>query len=231
MLICQLTISLTIAFNSWRQYNRMLYDLSQVDLAAKSLKVTKRTQWSSYSIMPATYTSMLFALIYINGILQLAKRLPVQFSCPLFYKYISLVIVKVTHDSILPLKGPYPKGFTIHCIDLVDCPFHLLCPTFLLLVFLFLVSLLLSESFLISFFSVFFSNISNFFSIISNIPDQISYLLSSYLYSVFIVYLSGNSPLWYSLWSSFLAHLDFFLYSFLNLSTRSLIFPKFSFGS
>ena len=79
----------------------MLYDLSQVDLAAKSLKVTKRTQWSSYSIMPATYTSMLFALIYINGILQLAKRLPVQFSCLLFYKYISLVIVKVTHNKTL----------------------------------------------------------------------------------------------------------------------------------
>ena len=98
MLICQLTISLTIAFNSWRQYNRMLYDLSQVDLAAKSLKVTKRTQWSSYSIMPATYTSMLFALIYIDSILQPAKKLLVQFSCLSFYKYISLVIVKATHN-------------------------------------------------------------------------------------------------------------------------------------
>ena len=103
MLICQLTISLTIAFNSWRQYNRMLYDLSQVDLAAKSLKVTKRTQWSSYSIMPATYTSMLFALIYIDSILQPAKRLLVQFPCLSFYKYISLVTVKATHNTLLLL--------------------------------------------------------------------------------------------------------------------------------
>ena len=79
----------------------MLYNSSQVDSAAKSLRVTKRTQWDSYSIVPATYTSTLFALIYIDSILQPAKRLLVQFSCPSFYKYISLVIVKVTHDSYL----------------------------------------------------------------------------------------------------------------------------------
>ena len=54
--------------------------------------------------MPATYTSTLFALVYIDGILQSAKRLPVQFPCPLFYKYISLVIVKVAHNSIPLLK-------------------------------------------------------------------------------------------------------------------------------
>jgi len=49
-------------------------------------------------IMPATYTSTLFALVDIDGILQSAKRLPVQFPCLSFYKYISLVIVKATHD-------------------------------------------------------------------------------------------------------------------------------------
>jgi len=42
---------------------------------------------------------MLFALIYIDGILQPAKRLLVQFPCLSFYKYIFLVIVKVTHDN------------------------------------------------------------------------------------------------------------------------------------
>ena len=77
----------------------VLCNSSRVDSAAKSLRVTKRTQWSSHSIVPATYTSMLFALIYIDGILQPAKRLQVQFPCPSFYKYISLVIVKVTHDT------------------------------------------------------------------------------------------------------------------------------------
>jgi len=78
----------------------MLCDSSRVDLAAKSLRVIKRTQWGSHLIVPATYTSMLFALIYINGILQPAKRLLVQFPCLLFYKYISLVIVKVTYDRL-----------------------------------------------------------------------------------------------------------------------------------
>jgi len=77
----------------------LLYDLSQVDLAAKSLRVIKRTQWSFCSIMPATYTSILFTLIYIDSILQPVKRLLVQFPCPSFYKYISLIIVKATHDS------------------------------------------------------------------------------------------------------------------------------------
>ena len=82
----------------------MLCDSSQVDLVAKSLRVTKRTQWGSHLIVPATYTSMLFALIYIDGILQLAKRLPVQFPCLSFYKYISLVMVKTTHKSTPLLK-------------------------------------------------------------------------------------------------------------------------------
>jgi len=54
----------------------MLCNSSQVDLAAKSLRVTKRTQWGSQLIELPTYTSMLFALIYLDGI-QLAKRLPV----------------------------------------------------------------------------------------------------------------------------------------------------------
>jgi len=77
----------------------MLCNLSWVDLTAKSLRVIKRTQWDSCLIVPTTYTSMLFALVYINSILQPAKRLPVQFSCLLFYKYISLVIVKATHNT------------------------------------------------------------------------------------------------------------------------------------
>jgi len=41
---------------------------------------------------------MLFALVYIDSILQPAKRLLVQFHCLSFYKYISLVIVRATHD-------------------------------------------------------------------------------------------------------------------------------------
>ena len=76
----------------------LLCNSSQVDSAAKSLRVTKRTQWSFQSIVLATYTSMLFALIYIDSILQPAKKLLVQFSCLSFYKYISLVIVKATHN-------------------------------------------------------------------------------------------------------------------------------------
>jgi len=77
----------------------LLYDLSWVNSAAKSLRVTKRTQWSSRPIVPATYTSTLSALIYIDGILQPAKRLSVQFPYLLFY--ISLVIVKTTHNKWL----------------------------------------------------------------------------------------------------------------------------------
>jgi len=56
--------------------------------------------------VPATYTSILFALIYIGGILQPAKRLPVQFPCLSFYKYIFLVIVKATYGNIVTrIKG------------------------------------------------------------------------------------------------------------------------------
>ena len=153
----------------------VLCNSSQVDSAAKSLRVTKRTQWSSCSIVPATYTSMLFALVYIDGILQLAKRLLVQFPCLSFYKYISLVIVKATYDSIPFLKVLIPRTFTIHCMDLVGCPFYLLHPTLLPLVPPFLVPLLLPELFLVSFSSMFLSNISNFFLIIPNILDQTSY--------------------------------------------------------
>ena len=78
----------------------MLCDSSQVNSAAKSLRVTKRTQWGSHLIVPATYTSILFALVYIDGILQPAKRLLVQFPCLSFYKYISLVIVKAIYDTL-----------------------------------------------------------------------------------------------------------------------------------
>ena len=64
----------------------LLCDSSQVDSAAKSLRVTKKTWWSSQSIVLSSYTSMLFAFIYINGILQSVKKLLVQFSCLSFYK-------------------------------------------------------------------------------------------------------------------------------------------------
>jgi len=57
----------------------LLYNSSWVDSAVKPLRVTKKTQWGSWSIVLATYTSMLFALIYIDAILQPAKRLPAQF--------------------------------------------------------------------------------------------------------------------------------------------------------
>jgi len=42
----------------------LLCNWSRVDLAAKSLRVTKRTQWGSCLIVPATYTSTLFALYH-----------------------------------------------------------------------------------------------------------------------------------------------------------------------
>ena len=118
---------------------------------------------------------MLFAPVYIDGILQPARRLLVQFSCLSFYKYISLVIVKVTHDSISLLKVLVLRTFTIHCMDLVGCPFCLLCPTLLLLVPLFLVPFLIPGLFPMSFSFVFLFNVSNFFLIIPNIPNQTSY--------------------------------------------------------
>ena len=49
--------------------------------------------------MLAIYTSMLFALICTDAILQLAKRLPVQFSYLSFYKYLFLVIVKIIYNN------------------------------------------------------------------------------------------------------------------------------------
>ena len=137
--------------------------------------------------MPATYTSILFALVYIDGILQPAKRLLVQFPCPLFYKYISLVIVKATYNSIPCLKVLIPRTFTIHCIGLVDYPFHFLCPILLPLVFPFLVFLLFPESFPVFFSFVFLSNISNFFPIVPNIPDQTSY---HSIHTVSLLYIS-----------------------------------------
>ena len=165
----------------------VLCNSSQVDSAAKSFRVTKRTQWSSCSIVPATYTSMLFALVYIDGILQLAKRLLVQFPCLSFYKYISLVIVKATYDSIPFLKVLIPRTFTIHCMDLVGCPFYFLHPTLLPLVSLFLVPLFLPGSFPMSFSFVFLSSVSNFFPIVPNIPDQTSY---HPIYTVSLLYIS-----------------------------------------
>ena len=56
-------------------------------------------------------------------------------------------------------------------------------------------------------------------------------LLSSHPYNVFAIYLPGSSSLWNSLQFSFFAYLDSSLYSFLNLSTRSLAFPRFSYSS
>ena len=165
----------------------MLCDSCWVDSAAKSLKVVKRTWWSSCSIVLATYTSMLFALVYIDGILQPARRLLVQFSCLSFYKYISLVIVKVTHDSISLLKVLVLRTFTIHCMGLVGCLFHLLCSTLLPLVSLFLVSLLLPRSFPMSFSFVFLFSVSNFFPIVPNIPNQTSY---HPIYTVSLLYTS-----------------------------------------
>ena len=79
-------------------------------------------------------------------------------------------------------------------MGLVGCPFHLLHPTLLPLVLLFLVSLLLPGSFPMSF-SVFLSNIFNFFPIIPNIPDQTSYHpihTVSLLYTSLVILLYGT---------------------------------------
>ena len=89
--------------------------------------------------------------------------------------------------TVPPLKGPHPKDFTIHCMGLVGCPFHLLHSTLLPLVPPFLVPLLLPELFPVSFSSVFLSNISNFFPIVPNIPDQTSYYP---IHTVFLLYTS-----------------------------------------
>jgi len=56
----------------------------------------------------------IFTLIYIHGILQPAKRLLVQFPCPSFYKYIFLVIVKVTHNST-----PFLKVLTLRTLQFI----------------------------------------------------------------------------------------------------------------
>ena len=127
-----------------------------------------------------------------------------------------------------PLKGPHPKDFTIHCMGLVGCLFHLLHSTLLPLVPPFLVPLLLPELFPVSFSSVFLFNISNFFPIIPNIPDQTSY---HPIHIVSLLYTSLVILLYKTLQSFFLACLDSSLYSSSNLSTRSLAFPKFSLGS
>ena len=72
-------------------------------------------------------------------------------------------------------------------MGLVDCLFHLFCPTLLPLVSLFLVSLLLPELFPVFFFFVFLSNVFNFFSIIPNISGQTSY---HPIYTVSLLYTS-----------------------------------------
>ena len=72
-------------------------------------------------------------------------------------------------------------------MGLVGCPFHLLHPTLLSLVSLFLVHFLLSELFLMFFSFVFLSNVSNFFTIIPNIPDQTFY---HPIYTTSLLYIS-----------------------------------------
>ena len=135
------------------------------------MRVIKRTQWSSRSIVLPTYTSMLFALVYIDGILQSAKRLLVQFSCPSFYSWDN-------SWQYLFLKGLYSKDFIVYYIGPIGYPFHFFHCTLLFLAPLFLVLVLSPpKSFPMFFFSsvVFSSNISSFFPIVPNTPNQIFY--------------------------------------------------------
>ena len=77
-------------------------------------------------------------------------------------------------------------------MDLVGCLFYLLYSTLLSLVSLFLVYLLLPESFPMFFSSIFLSNISNFFPIIPNISNQTSYCpihIISLLYTFLVILL------------------------------------------
>ena len=180
--------------------------------------------------MPATYTSTLFALIYIDSILQPARRLLVQFPCLSFYKYISLVIVETTYGSTPLLKVLVLRTFTIHCIGLIGCPFHLFCPTLLLLVPLFLVPLLVPGLFPVSFSFIFLSSIFNFFPIVPNIPDQTSYHpihTVSLLYTSLVILL--YEPLYNLLFLPILTSLYTLLQTFLSGPLHflsSLLVPK-----
>ena len=82
---------------------------SWVDLVTKSLRVTKKTQWNSWSIVLATYTSILFALIYIDGIIVFYNQLGGcwfnSLVCHSINRY-SLVIVETTHDTRIQSQLP-----------------------------------------------------------------------------------------------------------------------------
>ena len=159
--------------------------------------------------------------------------------CPyLFYKslsvqglipvcVISLVIVKVTHDSTLLLRIFVPKiSYNLLYISLI---FPILSSSSHSSI---LPSSISSSSSSSSIFSnLFFFFLSYFFQFLSNRPQySLSNFLLSHLYSIFAVYLFGNSPFMFSL--LFLLSLNFpiSLYSSLNSLTKSSMFSRFSLG-
>jgi len=89
-----------------------------------------------------------------------------------------------------------------------------------------------SSSFLSIFSNLFFPFSFHFFQFLSNRPQySLLNLLSSYLYSIFAIYLPSNSPFLSSLLFLLFFTLPILPYSSLNSLTKSSVFPRFSLGS
>ena len=89
-----------------------------------------------------------------------------------------------------------------------------------------------SSSSLLIFSNLFFPFLFYFFQFLSNRPQySLSNLLSSYLYSIFAIYLPSNSPFLSSLSFLFFLTLPISPYSSLNSLTKFSTFPRFFLGS
>ena len=132
-------------------------------------------------------------------------------------------MVKTTHNStpllrIFGMKISYNSLYMSSILPISSSSFHSLISS--------------SSSSLLIFSNLFFSFLFHFFQFLSNRPQySLSNLLSSYLYSIFAIYLLSNSPFLSSLSFLFFLTLPISPYSSSNSLTKFSTFPRFSLGS
>ena len=132
-------------------------------------------------------------------------------------------MVETTHNStpllrIFGMKISYNSLYMSSILPISSSSFHSLISS--------------SSSSLLIFSNLFFPFLFHFFQFLSNRPQySLSNLLSSYLYSIFAIYLPSNSPFLSSLSFLFFLTLPISPYSSSNSLTKFSTFPRFSLGS
>ena len=132
-------------------------------------------------------------------------------------------MVETTHNStpllrIFGMKISYNSLYMSSILPISSSSFHSLISS--------------SSSSLLIFSNIFFPFLFHFFQFLSNRPQySLSNLLSSYLYSIFAIYLPSNSPFLSSLSFFFFLTLPISPYSSSNSLTKFSTFPRFSLGS